>query len=64
MWLGSRIAAPVRPQAWELPYAAGVVLKKKKKERKKNRGRKKKKKRKKKQMLFGLNKTFASKMRG
>ena len=32
-------AAPIRPLAWELPYAAGAALKKKrKKERKKEQG--------------------------
>ena len=45
MWLGSRIAvavcrlaitAPIRPLAWELPYATGAYGKDKKKERKKN----------------------------
>ena len=27
--------APIRPLAWELPYAAGVVLKRKKKRKRK-----------------------------
>ena len=32
MWLGSRIAiAPIRPLAWELPYAMGASLKREKK---------------------------------
>ena len=33
LWLWCRVAAaaPIRPLAWELPYAAGVALKKKKK---------------------------------
>ena len=34
MWLGFHVAvaiAPIRPLAWELPYAAGVVLKSNKK---------------------------------
>ena len=42
MWLGSGIAmavcrpaatAPIRPLAWEPPYASGVALKKKKNHR-------------------------------
>ena len=47
LWLWCRLAAtvPIRPLAWELPYAKGVILKKKKKkkeeeERKKERKRK------------------------
>ena len=40
-WLWHRLAAaaPIRPLAWELPYAAGVAQKrkKKKKERKKKK---------------------------
>ena len=39
MWLGSDVAvaaavAPVRPLAWEPPYATGVALKKTKKKKK------------------------------
>ena len=37
-------ASPIRPLAWEFPYAMGVALRKKKKERKE--GRKKEGKRK------------------
>ena len=37
LWLWHRpaAAAPVRPLAWELPYAMGVALKKKKKKKRK-----------------------------
>ena len=39
MWLGSGVAvavgwAPIRPLAWELPYAAGTALKRQKKKKK------------------------------
>ena len=36
LWLWCRPAtiAPIRPLAWELPYAAGVALKSKKKKKK------------------------------
>ena len=35
MWLWRRLgaAAPIRPLAWESPYAIGAALKKKKRER-------------------------------
>ena len=38
LWLWHRLAAaaPIRPLAWELPYAVGAALKKKKKENKRN----------------------------
>ena len=38
LWLWCRLAtaAPIQPLAWELPYAAGVVLKRKKKNLKKH----------------------------
>ena len=34
LWLGCRMAAaaPIRPLAWEPPYAAGIALEKKKKD--------------------------------
>ena len=35
--------APIRPLAWELPYAAGVALKSKKKKKKKRKKERKKK---------------------
>ena len=37
LWLWCRPAAtaPIRPLAWELPYATGMALKRRKKERKK-----------------------------
>ena len=50
LWLWCRLtdAAPFRPLAWELPYAAGAALKSKKKEgRKERKGRKRKKENKK-----------------
>ena len=31
LWLRAATAAPIRPLAWEFPYAAGVAQKKKKK---------------------------------
>ena len=43
LWCRPAAAAPIRPLAWELPYAMGVALKKKKKEGKE---------RKKKQLFF------------
>ena len=45
LWLWHRLAAivPIRPLAWELPYAMGAALKSQKKEGRKE-GRKKKKK--------------------
>ena len=41
LWLWCRLAAvaPVRPLAWEPPYAKGTVLKRKKREREKERER-------------------------
>ena len=38
LWLWRRLAAiaPIRPLAWEFPYAAGVALKDKKQKKKKN----------------------------
>ena len=30
LWRRSAAAAPIRPLAWELPYASGVALKEKK----------------------------------
>ena len=35
LWLWSRLAAtaPIRPQAWEPPYATGVALKRQKKKK-------------------------------
>jgi len=37
LWLWRRLAttAPIRPRAWELPYAAGVAAKRKQKEKNK-----------------------------
>ena len=37
LWLWCRLAttAPVRPRAWELPYAEGVALEKTKKKKRK-----------------------------
>ena len=32
LWRGLAAAAPIRPLAWELPYAMGVALKKEKRE--------------------------------
>ena len=40
LWLRPAATAPIRPQAWELPYAAGVALKIKKKKKKRKGGRK------------------------
>jgi len=39
LWLWCRLAAtaPIRPLAWELPYAVGVALKSKKQKAKKKR---------------------------
>ena len=49
LWLWCRLAAtaPIRPLAWEPPYAAGVALKRQKtgKKRKEKRERKKERKR-------------------
>ena len=33
LWLRHRQAAPIRPLAWELPYAAGMALKSQKKKK-------------------------------
>ena len=33
MWLGSLVAAPMQPLAWELPYILGAALKRKKKKK-------------------------------
>ena len=35
LWCRSAAVAPIRPQAWEHPYAAGEALKSKKKKKKK-----------------------------
>ena len=35
LWYRPLATAPIRPLAWETPYAAGVALKKKKKKKKK-----------------------------
>ena len=44
LWLWCRpvATAPVRPLAWEPPYAAGAALEKTKKKKKKKKGKKKK----------------------
>ena len=51
LWHRPAAAAPIRPLAWEPPYAAGTALKKtkipKKKKKKKKKTKKKKKKKKK-----------------
>ena len=41
LWLGCKLAAaaPVRPLAWELPYAVGTALKGRKKKKRGRRGR-------------------------
>ena len=41
LWLRRRLAAvvPIRPLAWELPYAADVAVKRKKEKRKRKRNR-------------------------
>ena len=42
LWHGPAATAPVRPLAWEIPYAAGVALgktKKKKRKKEKNKRR-------------------------
>ena len=36
LWCRLAAAAPIRPLAWELPYAAGAALKKREKGRKKS----------------------------
>ena len=35
LWLRPAAVAPIQPQDWEMPYAAGMALKKKKNKRKK-----------------------------
>ena len=44
MWLWRRLAAValIQPLAWELPYAAGVIIKVKKKEKKRKKRKKEK----------------------
>ena len=42
LWLWPAAAAPIRPLAWELPYAAGVALKKAKDKNKTKRKKKEK----------------------
>ena len=42
LWLWHRLAALIHPLTWELPYAAGAVLKSKKKKKKKKKKREKK----------------------
>ena len=39
LWLGCRLVAvaPIRPLAWELPYASGSALKRQKKEKEKRK---------------------------
>ena len=37
LWHGPAAVAPVRPLAWELPYAVGAALKSKKKNKNKNK---------------------------
>ena len=46
LWLWHKLAAiaPIRPLAWDPPYAAGEALKKKKKKKKDKRQKKKKEK--------------------
>ena len=42
LWCRLAAAAPIRPLAWELPYAMGMALKRKeKKRRKEGKGKKK-----------------------
>ena len=41
LWHGLVVTAPIRPLDWELPNAAGVVLKKKKKKKRKGKDREK-----------------------
>ena len=36
LWCRQAAAAPILPQAWELPYPMGAALKKKKRKKKKN----------------------------
>jgi len=49
LWFWRRLAAtaPIRPLAWETPYAAGVAQEMAKKTKKKKKKKKKKRKRKK-----------------
>ena len=46
LWCRSAAAAPIRPRAWELPYATGAVLKKQNKQTKKVEWKKESKQRK------------------
>ena len=39
LWHGMAAVAPIRPLAWELPYASDVALKKAKKAKKKKKER-------------------------
>ena len=39
LWYGLAAVAPIRPLAWELPYAEGAALKSKKQKRQQQRGR-------------------------
>ena len=39
LWHKLMATAPIRPLAWEPPYAAGAALKKKKKKRQTDRGK-------------------------
>ena len=42
LWHGLAAIAPIRPLAWEPPYAEGVALKKQKNKKQKKKERKKK----------------------
>ena len=42
LWRGLAATAPIRPLAWELPYAVGAALEKTKKDKKKKKKKKKK----------------------
>ena len=55
LWLWCRLATPIRPLAWEPPYAMGAALKRQKKEKK----RKDKKRTTTKKTSEGNNKTRA-----
>ena len=54
LWLWLAGTAPIRPLAWEFPYAEGAALKKKKKKKKRERPKKKEKK----NLAFPYNKTL------
>ena len=41
LWRRLAAVAPIRPLAWELPYATGTALKKKKKKREREREKEK-----------------------